>query len=136
MPSSCSRASILPLIANSPLTHTRQLTQRDCVVAALPAMTNPSSRHCERGEVISTQRQQPSGNESLVATILSSVPRNRRIRCLAPGLMRNLRSLILSLMLLPGAAGAATLGEAQIAFTADRLLVIDGRSYRGKIWTM
>ena len=50
--------------------------------------------------------------------------------------MRNLRSLILSLMLVPGAAGAATLGEAQIAFTADRLLVIDGRSYRGKIWTM
>jgi hypothetical protein len=50
--------------------------------------------------------------------------------------MRNLRSLILALMLVPGAAGAATLGEAQIGFTADRVLVIDGRSYRGKIWTM
>ena len=50
--------------------------------------------------------------------------------------MRNLRSLILCLMLVPGAAGAATLGDAQIGFTADRTLVIDGRSYRGKIWTM
>jgi len=50
--------------------------------------------------------------------------------------MRNLRSLILSLMLVPGAAGAATLGEAQIGFTADRTLVIDGRTYQGKIWTM
>ena len=50
--------------------------------------------------------------------------------------MRNLRSLILCLMFVPGAAGAATLGEAQIGFTADRTLVIDGRSYRGKIWAM
>ena len=50
--------------------------------------------------------------------------------------MRNLWSLILGLMLVPGAAGAATLGDAQIGFTADRTLVIDGRSYRGKIWTM
>ena len=39
-------------------------------------------------------------------------------------------------MLLPGAAVAATLGDAQIGFTADRTLVIDGRSYLGKIWTM
>src|SRR5206468_4149680 len=31
---------------------------------------------------------------------------------------------------------AETLGEAKIGFTADRVLVIDGRSYRGKIWTM
>jgi hypothetical protein len=50
--------------------------------------------------------------------------------------MRNLRSLILLLMLVPGAAGAATLGEAQIGFSADRTLVIDGRKYLGKIWTM
>jgi hypothetical protein len=50
--------------------------------------------------------------------------------------MRNLWSLILCLMLVPGAGGAATLGEAQIGFAADRTLVIDGRSYIGKIWTM
>lgn len=44
--------------------------------------------------------------------------------------------LILCLMLTPGAVGAATLGDAQIGFTADRTLVIDGRTYLGKIWTM
>jgi len=43
---------------------------------------------------------------------------------------------ILCLMLTPGAVGAATLGDAQIGFTADRTLVIDGRTYLGKIWTM
>ncbi len=45
-------------------------------------------------------------------------------------------ALLLSVMLVPGAARAATLGDAQIGFTADRTLVIDGRSYVGKIWTM
>ena len=44
--------------------------------------------------------------------------------------------LFLGLMLAPGVVRAATLGEAQIGFTADRTLVIDGRTYRGKIWTM
>src|SRR4029077_12688639 len=67
---------------------------------------------------------------------LSSVPRNCRIRALAPGSMRVFWSLILCLMLAPGAVGAATLGDAQIGFTADRTLVIDGRTYLGKIWTM
>ena len=50
--------------------------------------------------------------------------------------MRTFWSLILCLMLAPGAVAAATLGEAQIGFTADRTLVIDGRTYLGKIWTM
>ncbi len=49
-------------------------------------------------------------------------------------------ALLLCLMLAPGVAPgvvrAATLGEAQIGFAADRTLVIDGRTYRGKIWTM
>jgi hypothetical protein len=49
--------------------------------------------------------------------------------------MRKLWFLLL-FMLVPEAVGAATLGEAQIGFTADRTLVIDGRSYTGKIWTM
>jgi hypothetical protein len=40
------------------------------------------------------------------------------------------------MMLVPAAAGAATLGDAKIGFSADRTLVIDGRSYQGKIWTM
>ena len=51
--------------------------------------------------------------------------------------MRTLRYvLLLGLILVPGLATAATLGDAQIGFTADRTLVIDGRSYQGKIWTM
>jgi hypothetical protein len=50
--------------------------------------------------------------------------------------MRKLWFAILCLILVPGAARAATLGEAQIGFTADRTLVIDGRTYQGKIWAM
>jgi len=50
--------------------------------------------------------------------------------------MRKLWSAILCLILAPGSVWAATLGEAQIGFTADRTLVIDGRSYLGKIWAM
>ena len=50
--------------------------------------------------------------------------------------MRKLWFAILCLILVPGAARAATLGEAQIGFTADRTLVIDGRRYQGKIWAM
>lgn len=42
----------------------------------------------------------------------------------------------LILLVVPGAASSATLGEARIGFSADRLLVIDGRSYNGKIWAM
>jgi hypothetical protein len=44
--------------------------------------------------------------------------------------------LLLVLILVPGAVGGATLGDAQIGFSADRTLVIDGRTYVGKIWTM
>ena len=50
--------------------------------------------------------------------------------------MRKLWLAILCLILVPGAVRAATLGDAQIGFTADRTLVIDGRSYQGKIWAM
>ncbi len=51
-------------------------------------------------------------------------------------LMRKLYSALLGLLLLPAAAVAGTLGEAQVGFSADRTLVINGRSYQGKIWTM
>src|SRR5258708_3016331 len=50
--------------------------------------------------------------------------------------MRLFRSAILALLLAPGLATAATLGEARIGFSADRTLVFDGRVYQGKIWTM
>ena len=39
-------------------------------------------------------------------------------------------------MLAAASAKGATLGDAQVGFTADRTLVIDGRSYTGKIWAM
>ena len=42
----------------------------------------------------------------------------------------------LFLIFAPSLAIAATLGEARVGFSADRLLVIDGRSYNGKIWAM
>ncbi len=50
--------------------------------------------------------------------------------------MGKLWSLFFCMMLLAGAAGAATLGDARIGFSAERTLVIDGRIYKGKIWTM
>lgn len=50
--------------------------------------------------------------------------------------MGKLRALLLAVALLPGTAAAGTLGEARIGFRADRILVIDGKSYIGKIWTM
>src|SRR5438874_2016190 len=50
--------------------------------------------------------------------------------------MRPLRSALLYFLLVPATAGAATLGDARIGFTADRVLVLDGRTYTGKIWTM
>jgi hypothetical protein len=33
-------------------------------------------------------------------------------------------------------AGAMTLGEAKTGFSADRILVIDGKTYHGRMWTM
>jgi hypothetical protein len=44
--------------------------------------------------------------------------------------------LVLLLALLPGTAFPATLLDPQIGFSADRTLVVDGHSYKGKIWAM
>jgi hypothetical protein len=49
--------------------------------------------------------------------------------------MRQLCLVMFSLLLTP-AAGAATLVDAQVGFTAERTLVIDDHSYVGKIWAM
>jgi hypothetical protein len=35
-----------------------------------------------------------------------------------------------------GSAAAATLGEAKTGFSADRILIVDGKPYQGKLWTM
>src|SRR5215204_6702660 len=63
------------------------------------------------------------------------MPRNRLIRSLARNPMRKLCLVLFSLLLAP-AAGAATLVDAQVGFTAERTLVIDDQSYVGKIWAM
>ena len=54
-------------------------------------------------------------------------------------LMRAIRYVILAVaagIALAGTATAATLGDARVGFSADRLLVIDGRSYAGRITAM
>lgn len=50
--------------------------------------------------------------------------------------MHRFWSAILCLILVPGPVQAATLSDSQTGFTADRTLVIDGRTYSGKIWAM
>jgi hypothetical protein len=50
--------------------------------------------------------------------------------------MRSPWCAILCLVLVPAMTEAATLGEAQSGFSADRTLVVDGRTYQGKIWAM
>jgi hypothetical protein len=44
--------------------------------------------------------------------------------------------LVLAALPAPVPAGAMTLGEAKVGFSADRVLIIDGKTYQGKIWTM
>lgn len=50
-----------------------------------------------------------------------------------------MRGTIIALILVLAAgplASAATLGEAKVGFSADRTLVVDGKSYQGRMWTM
>src|ERR1700739_4906453 len=50
-----------------------------------------------------------------------------------------MRAAIFALLLLILAvppASAMTLGEAKTGFSADRVLVIDGKTYQGRMWTM
>ena len=42
---------------------------------------------------------------------------------------------LLSLLLSSQAVGA-TLGDARVGFSAERLLLVDGRSYVGRMWHM
>jgi hypothetical protein len=44
--------------------------------------------------------------------------------------------LAICLIMAPGVPRAATLIDAQTGFTAERTLVIDGRTYQGKVWAM
>lgn len=51
-------------------------------------------------------------------------------------LIRLSRLIPVCLLLLPGAPRAATLIDARTGFSAERTLVIDGRTWRGKVWAM
>src|SRR5437867_11115855 len=106
MPSSLSRASILPLIVSLSMPSLRGGPR---TADAISGVYTPPSRLLRRCAPRNDNRR---------------APRNRRIRCLAPQAMRALWTVLLCLILLPGAAPAATLGEARIGFTADRTLVI------------
>jgi hypothetical protein len=50
--------------------------------------------------------------------------------------MRKLYFVALFLLFSSRIAAAAGLIDAQIGFSADRILVVDGRTYQGKIWAM
>jgi len=50
--------------------------------------------------------------------------------------MRLLAAVALCLALLPCSARAATLIDAATGFSAERTLVVDGHTYRGKVWAM
>lgn len=50
-----------------------------------------------------------------------------------------MRATIIALILATTAAAPAsamTLGEAKVGFSADRTLIVDGKTYQGKMWTM
>ena len=50
--------------------------------------------------------------------------------------MRKCVLLLLALLLAAGTASAATLGDPQVGFAADRTLILDGHRYLGRMWTM
>lgn len=50
--------------------------------------------------------------------------------------MRALPFALLALLLTAAGCRAETLGDARIGFSAERILVLDGRSYVGRMWQM
>jgi hypothetical protein len=50
--------------------------------------------------------------------------------------MRVLPLALIPLLVTATGARAATLGEARVGFSAERILVIDGHSYTGRMWQM
>jgi hypothetical protein len=51
--------------------------------------------------------------------------------------LSSLAPIALSMLLLPAAAArSATLGDPQVGFTAERVLVFDGHNYVGRMWNM
>lgn len=50
--------------------------------------------------------------------------------------MRAALAALVFTMLAAAPAGSATLGEAKIGFSADRILIVNGKPYQGRLWTM
>jgi hypothetical protein len=50
--------------------------------------------------------------------------------------MRLLSLILAALLIAAAAAGAGTLSDSRVGFSADRTLVLDGKTYIGKVWTM
>lgn len=50
--------------------------------------------------------------------------------------MRLLVLVLILALLVPGAASAGTLGNTRVGFSADRVLVVNGRRYGGRVWAM
>jgi hypothetical protein len=64
------------------------------------------------------------------------MPRNSRILAIGRRAMRRLCLVLLWLLAVARPATAETLAETRVGFAADRVLVINGRTYNGKIWAM
>jgi hypothetical protein len=50
--------------------------------------------------------------------------------------MRATITALIFLLTAAGSASAMTLGEDKIGFSADRTLIVDGKTYQGRMWTM
>jgi hypothetical protein len=99
---------MLPFIATARLTHHRLIADQDTGCAAAVQRIAPRLRANRTG---------------------SPLKRLSSMLCLLPA------AILLSMF---GAtqSGAETLGDARVGFTAERVLVFDGRRYVGRIWHM
>ena len=99
---------MLPFIATADLTHHRLVADQDTGCAATVQRVAPPLR-TSRPE---SRRKKPS-----------------RLLCLFP-------AAVLLSMLGSTHSPAETLGDARVGFTAERVLVLDGRRYVGRMWHM
>jgi len=50
--------------------------------------------------------------------------------------MQNFITAFVLTLAIAASAAAATLGDAKTGFSADRVLIVDGKTYQGRMWTM
>lgn len=83
-------------------------------------------------------KQRQVEDRAFVSAVQSMIylPRNRLIHPIAA---IGMKAFLLALALVSTAtasASAMTLGESKVGFSADRTLIVDGKTYQGKMWTM